>query len=157
VRKTAKNKKIFCRESTQVAAGRSQGGRLRDVTPYPLPTDSKGHPFQKSHGAIPKRDAILSRLRKKRYSFANLPQVSSLYPQDPHTSASYFSPDVCLSGALWSAMQRTSIFLTASEKEKLAKLSKESGISIAEIIRRAIDDHLAPLARHRSGRGKRTK
>jgi hypothetical protein len=42
-------------------------------------------------------------------------------------------------------MQRTTIFLTSLEKEKLAKRSKETGISIAEIIRRAIDEHLAAL------------
>lgn len=41
-------------------------------------------------------------------------------------------------------MKRTTVFLTTPQKEKLAKRSEESGISIAEIIRRAIDEALAP-------------
>lgn len=39
-------------------------------------------------------------------------------------------------------MKRTNIYLTEKENKKLLALSKESGLSLAEIVRRAIDKYL---------------
>jgi predicted DNA-binding protein len=41
-------------------------------------------------------------------------------------------------------MKRRSIHLGPSQTAKLAKRSKETGAPVAEIIRRAIDEYLAP-------------
>jgi hypothetical protein len=38
-------------------------------------------------------------------------------------------------------MKRTSVFLSPSQHEKLTKRSEETGAPMAELIRRAIDDH----------------
>ena len=46
-------------------------------------------------------------------------------------------------------VKRSSIFLTFSQRRQLAKRSEESGAPVSEIIRRAIDEYLAP---QRSGR-----
>ena len=39
-------------------------------------------------------------------------------------------------------MKRSSFYLTSRQMEKLHRISKETGLSVAEIIRRAIDKYL---------------
>lgn len=41
-------------------------------------------------------------------------------------------------------MKRTSLFLTDSQLTRLSAMSAKTGAPVAEIIRRAIDEYLAP-------------
>jgi len=45
------------------------------------------------------------------------------------------------------AMTRTNVFLGASQRQKLAQRSEQTGAPVAELIRRAIDEYLAGALR----------
>lgn len=47
-----------------------------------------------------------------------------------------------------SSMRRTNMYFTTPQMDKLSRLSDETGLSVAELVRRAVDDY---LKRHPAG------
>lgn len=49
-------------------------------------------------------------------------------------------------------MERISLFLTEKQIERLKRLSEESGLPVAELIRRAVDEYLDKVSQKRDDR-----
>lgn len=56
-----------------------------------------------------------------------------------------------------SSMRRTNMYFTTPQMDKLSRLSDETGLSVAELVRRAVDDYLKrsavgkPVKPHKPG------
>lgn len=63
--------------------------------------------------------------------------------------SAFFALDVCLQCATLRSMKRVAMFFSESQRQRLRALSGKTGLSVSELVRRAVDEFLERMKNDR--------